>query len=184
MQTNFKTFQNWPIWFLNPTWSINTVRPINIVLFSLLDRSLFSLSLSNAFVFFYLSSLSHSLRPLFSLLSLSPSNMTTSFLCWTHSFTMTIVVDHGFGGCVWYGCGFVVHGLLSLSLSHIFALFPPISPVSNSLSIFFSFSFAWPNLAFDGTSFSYLFLSHFSLYGLMARFRFRQHFVVDPVRLS
>ena len=72
----------------------------------------------------------------------------------------------------------------SLSLSHIFALFPPISPVSNSLSIFFSFSFAWPNLAFDGTSFSYLFLSHFSLYGLIARFRFRQHFVMDPVRLS
>ena len=70
---------------------------------------------------------------------------------------------------------------LSLSFSHIFALFPPISPVSNSLSIFFSFSFAWPNLAFDGTSFSYLFLSHFSLYGL---FRFRQHIVVDPVRLS
>ena len=72
----------------------------------------------------------------------------------------------------------------SLSLSHIFALFPPISPVSNSLSIFFSFSHAWPNLAFDGTSFSYLFLSHFSLYGLIARFRFRQHFVMDPVRLS
>ena len=102
-----------------------------------------------------------------------------------------LVVAVVFGLWVWWlcliwlwVCGAWASLSLSLSFSHIFALFPPISPVSNSLSIFFSFSFAWPNLAFDGTSFSYLFLSHFSLYGLIARFRFRQHFVMDPVRLS
>ena len=51
----------------------------------------------------------------------------------------------------------VVCGSHSLSLPSI--LFPLISPDS-----LFSFSFAWLNLTLDGSSFSFPFLSHFSLY--------------------
>ena len=47
---------------------------------------------------------------------------------------------------------------LTLPLSHLY-FFPLISPDS-----LFPFSFAWLNLTLDGSSFSFPFLSHFSLY--------------------